>query len=154
MYLNLVLDFVPETVYRVARHFNKAKTIIPIIYVKVKFLSSSSLYESFKVAPTHKSSTMTSFCCRAVISSGVHVSAVSQSGLHSFPRSVSPRHQAPKPACRPRHCRSETVRLWQVSFKNNFCLSCNFSSTSAGLSPVPNIMNIRSHPQNLFVELL
>lgn len=35
MYLNLVLDFVPETVYRVARHFNKAKSIIPIIYVKV-----------------------------------------------------------------------------------------------------------------------
>lgn len=37
MYLNLVLDFVPETVYRVARHFNKAKSIIPIIYVKVGF---------------------------------------------------------------------------------------------------------------------
>lgn len=33
--MNLVLDFVPETVYRVARHFNKAKTTIPIIYVKV-----------------------------------------------------------------------------------------------------------------------
>uniref|UniRef100_A0A8B9RN12 [tau protein] kinase n=1 Tax=Astyanax mexicanus TaxID=7994 RepID=A0A8B9RN12_ASTMX len=38
VYLNLVLDFVPETVYRVARHFNKAKTIIPIIYVKVRKL--------------------------------------------------------------------------------------------------------------------
>lgn len=37
VYLNLVLDFVPETVYRVARHFNKAKSIIPIIYVKVMF---------------------------------------------------------------------------------------------------------------------
>uniref|UniRef100_H2SGY7 [tau protein] kinase n=1 Tax=Takifugu rubripes TaxID=31033 RepID=H2SGY7_TAKRU len=35
VYLNLVLDFVPETVYRVARHFNKAKSIIPITYVKV-----------------------------------------------------------------------------------------------------------------------
>ncbi|MEQ2177095.1 Glycogen synthase kinase-3 beta [Goodea atripinnis] len=35
VYLNLVLDFVPEMVYRVARHFNKAKSIIPIIYVKV-----------------------------------------------------------------------------------------------------------------------
>ncbi|XP_049606731.1 glycogen synthase kinase-3 beta isoform X1 [Syngnathus scovelli] len=35
VYLNLVLDFVPETVYRVARHFNKNKSIIPIIYVKV-----------------------------------------------------------------------------------------------------------------------
>lgn len=37
VYLNLVLDFVPETVYRVARHFNKAKSIIPVIYVKVSF---------------------------------------------------------------------------------------------------------------------
>uniref|UniRef100_A0A3P8TCH6 Glycogen synthase kinase 3 alpha a n=1 Tax=Amphiprion percula TaxID=161767 RepID=A0A3P8TCH6_AMPPE len=34
VYLNLVLDFVPETVYRLP-HFNKAKSIIPIIYVKV-----------------------------------------------------------------------------------------------------------------------
>jgi len=42
VYLNLVLDFVPETVYRVARHFNKAKSIIPIIYVKVGSLRSAS----------------------------------------------------------------------------------------------------------------
>ncbi|XP_072463994.1 glycogen synthase kinase-3 alpha isoform X2 [Notamacropus eugenii] len=35
LYLNLVLDFVPETVYRVARHFTKAKLTIPSIYVKV-----------------------------------------------------------------------------------------------------------------------
>nr|XP_056703496.1 glycogen synthase kinase-3 alpha [Euleptes europaea] len=35
VYLNLVLDYVPETVYRVARHFTKAKQTIPVIYVKV-----------------------------------------------------------------------------------------------------------------------
>ncbi|XP_069796214.1 glycogen synthase kinase-3 beta-like isoform X2 [Narcine bancroftii] len=35
VYLNLVLDYVPETVYRVARHFNKAKQPIPVIYIKV-----------------------------------------------------------------------------------------------------------------------
>ncbi|XP_051728994.1 glycogen synthase kinase 3 alpha a [Ctenopharyngodon idella] len=35
VYLNLVLDYVPETVYRVARHFSKAKAVIPIFYVKV-----------------------------------------------------------------------------------------------------------------------
>uniref|UniRef100_UPI00398E5F02 glycogen synthase kinase-3 beta-like n=1 Tax=Pristiophorus japonicus TaxID=55135 RepID=UPI00398E5F02 len=35
VYLNLVLDYVPETVYRVARHFSKAKQPIPMIYVKV-----------------------------------------------------------------------------------------------------------------------
>ena len=35
IYLNLVLDFVPETVYRVARHYSKSKQSIPILYVKV-----------------------------------------------------------------------------------------------------------------------
>lgn len=32
-----MLDFVPETVYRVARHFSKAKQTIPVIYVKVRW---------------------------------------------------------------------------------------------------------------------
>ena len=35
VYLNLVLDFVPETVYRVIRHHSKAKQIMPTLYVKV-----------------------------------------------------------------------------------------------------------------------
>jgi len=35
IFLNLVLDYVPETVYRVARHYSKSKQIIPIIYVKL-----------------------------------------------------------------------------------------------------------------------
>ena len=30
-----MLEYVPETVYRVARHFTKTKLSIPIIYVKV-----------------------------------------------------------------------------------------------------------------------
>uniref|UniRef100_G1RI41 [tau protein] kinase n=1 Tax=Nomascus leucogenys TaxID=61853 RepID=G1RI41_NOMLE len=38
LYLNLVLEYVPETVYRVARHFTKAKLTIPILYVKAKQL--------------------------------------------------------------------------------------------------------------------
>ncbi|NXG79683.1 GSK3A synthase, partial [Baryphthengus martii] len=35
VYLNLVLDFVPETVSRVARNFAKAKQTLPLFYVKV-----------------------------------------------------------------------------------------------------------------------
>ena len=35
VYLNLVLEFVPETVYRVARHYSKNKTTIPIFNVKL-----------------------------------------------------------------------------------------------------------------------
>ncbi|XP_074653237.1 glycogen synthase kinase-3 beta-like isoform X2 [Tubulanus polymorphus] len=35
VYLNLVLEFVPETVYRVARHYSKSKQTIPILYIKL-----------------------------------------------------------------------------------------------------------------------
>jgi glycogen synthase kinase 3 beta len=35
VYLNLVLEFIPETVYRVARHYSKNKQIVPPLYIKL-----------------------------------------------------------------------------------------------------------------------
>lgn len=35
MYLNLVLEYVPETVYRASRYFNKMKTTMPMLEVKL-----------------------------------------------------------------------------------------------------------------------
>lgn len=35
VYLNLVLEFVPETVYRASRFFNKMKTTMPILEIKI-----------------------------------------------------------------------------------------------------------------------
>ncbi|XP_015834724.1 glycogen synthase kinase-3 beta isoform X5 [Tribolium castaneum] len=35
VYLNLVLEYIPETVYRVARHYSKSKQTIPIIFIKL-----------------------------------------------------------------------------------------------------------------------
>jgi len=35
LYLNLVLEYIPETVYRVARHYSKNRQTIPIIYIKL-----------------------------------------------------------------------------------------------------------------------
>lgn len=35
VYLNLVLEYVPETVYRASRYFNKLKTTMPILEVKL-----------------------------------------------------------------------------------------------------------------------
>ncbi|XP_071957434.1 glycogen synthase kinase-3 beta-like [Antedon mediterranea] len=35
VYLNLVLEYIPETVYRVARHYSKSKQTIPFLYVKL-----------------------------------------------------------------------------------------------------------------------
>ncbi|XP_022108540.1 glycogen synthase kinase-3 beta-like [Acanthaster planci] len=42
VYLNLVLEYVPETVYRVARHYSKNKQTIPILYVKVSPMTVTS----------------------------------------------------------------------------------------------------------------
>lgn len=35
VYLNLVLEFIPETVYSVAKHYNRAKESFPIMSVKL-----------------------------------------------------------------------------------------------------------------------
>uniref|UniRef100_A0A0R3RUR2 Protein kinase domain-containing protein n=1 Tax=Elaeophora elaphi TaxID=1147741 RepID=A0A0R3RUR2_9BILA len=35
LYLNLILEFVPETVYRVTRHYAKLRQKVPILYVKL-----------------------------------------------------------------------------------------------------------------------
>lgn len=35
LYLNLVLEFVPETVYRVAKHYSRANQRMLLIYVKL-----------------------------------------------------------------------------------------------------------------------
>lgn len=35
VYLNLVLEFIPETVYRVARHYSKSKQTIPTSFIKL-----------------------------------------------------------------------------------------------------------------------
>lgn len=38
VYLNLVLEYIPETVYKVARHYSKSKQTIPISFIKVSFI--------------------------------------------------------------------------------------------------------------------
>eukprot|EP00898_Chlorokybus_atmophyticus_P008037 jgi/Chlat1/8234/Chrsp77S07678 len=35
VYLNLVLEYVPETVYRIAKHYNKMKQPMPMLFVKL-----------------------------------------------------------------------------------------------------------------------
>lgn len=35
LYLNLVLEYVPETVHRVIKHYNKLNQRMPLIYVKL-----------------------------------------------------------------------------------------------------------------------
>lgn len=47
--------------------------------------------------------------------SGVHVPAVSQSGIYPFPGCLSQRHQASEPFGGPRDSHPQTLWLWQVS---------------------------------------
>ena len=36
VYLNLVLEFVPETIYRIIKHYSRTKRQVPGLYVKVR----------------------------------------------------------------------------------------------------------------------
>lgn len=51
IYLNLVLDFVPETVYRVTRQYSREKKIMPVLFIKVSApLIISFFFEVFLFA--------------------------------------------------------------------------------------------------------
>lgn len=41
VYLNLVLEYIPETVYRASRHYAKLKQTMPMIQIKVSRVSHS-----------------------------------------------------------------------------------------------------------------
>eukprot|EP00961_Rhodomonas_salina_P151900 2044858-Rhodomonas_salina.2 len=40
VYLNLVLEFVPETIYRIIKHYSRTKRQVPSLYVKVRSVAS------------------------------------------------------------------------------------------------------------------
>ena len=48
VYLNLVLEFVPETVYKVTRHYSKAKQTIPMLFIKVSNETRTMLWCGLK----------------------------------------------------------------------------------------------------------
>lgn len=49
LYLNLVLEYVPETVHRVIKHYNKLNQRMPLIYVKLYTyqVCSNKIFASF-----------------------------------------------------------------------------------------------------------
>lgn len=50
VYLNLVLEYIPETVYKVARHYSKSKQTIPISFIKVSGNNKKTYFFSFDAA--------------------------------------------------------------------------------------------------------
>ena len=54
VYLNLVLEFVPETIYRIIKHYSRTKRQVPALYVKVAAYPSSPTRPLFNApAPPH-----------------------------------------------------------------------------------------------------
>uniref|UniRef100_A0A182MPG7 Protein kinase domain-containing protein n=1 Tax=Anopheles culicifacies TaxID=139723 RepID=A0A182MPG7_9DIPT len=49
VYLNLVLEYIPETVYKVARHYAKNKLTIPINYIRVSSVKQMEAYHNASV---------------------------------------------------------------------------------------------------------
>ena len=50
MYLNLVMEYIPETIHRTLRNHTKAKKLVPIMYTKAS-LASEWFRVQFSVGP-------------------------------------------------------------------------------------------------------
>ena len=109
VFLNLVLEYVPETVFKASKHYSKMKQPMPWPQVKLY------MYQVGVVAglPPHhhlrrsRGERGTTNECSADALPGSPVSRI-----HPLCRYMPPRYQTPKPA--PRSCfrYPQTVRLW------------------------------------------
>jgi len=89
VYLNLVLEFVPETVYRASRHYSKLKQSMPMLQVKLYMYQVSQTWKGNLVA--------------------VLTTASPFPRVHPFGRNLSPRHQTPKPTPQPGYRNPQVV---------------------------------------------
>lgn len=77
LYLNLVLEFVPETVYRASRHYSKLKQVMPMLQVKLY------MYQVSPLAYNGENSLMSSCSDRWPIST-LSVSVIETSNPRTF----------------------------------------------------------------------
>lgn len=75
LYLNLVLEFVPETVYRINRQYVKRKQYMPVLLVKVRAVVSPSRSTRADAA-----------------TAALRVPDASVAGVHPRPWHLPPRH--------------------------------------------------------------
>lgn len=99
LYLNLVLEYVPETVYRVSKHYSRANQRMPMIYVKLYTYQviiiepPEHLFSSFEILLSYNQH------CVAMIFSNLSLSSVVDADLQSFgvyswrSRSLPQRHK-------------------------------------------------------------
>ncbi len=93
LYLNLVLEYMPETVYQVARQYAKLKQPIPFLHVKVRRSSSHTSKQTLSHPLTSLSRTYS--CTRTSCSVHLHTSTVRESATatsnHRTSSSTPPR---------------------------------------------------------------
>ena len=80
IYLNLVLEYIPETVYKVARQYSKQKQTIPVTFIKLY------MYQLFRLD------------LQLVLQSQYDGFYPQVACLHPLSRDLSSRHQTSKPA--------------------------------------------------------
>lgn len=88
VYLNLVLEYIPETVYKVARQYAKNKQTIPINFIRVSGKFNSELYRLIHL--------LLYFSLVAL-----YVPIVPKSRIHPLVGHLSPRHQTAEFAAGP-----------------------------------------------------
>lgn len=99
VYLNLVLEFVPETVYRASRHYSKLKQAMPMLQVKLYM---------YQVSPTLHFLFISQYLVALYTAKDI---APPVPRIHPFSRDMPPRYQTPEPAPQPSHGYSEIVRF-------------------------------------------
>lgn len=83
IYLNLVLEYIPETVYKVARQYSKQKQTIPVTFIKLY------MYQLFRLE------------LQLVLLSQYDGLYPQVACLHPLSRDLSSRHQTSEPSARP-----------------------------------------------------
>jgi hypothetical protein len=87
VYLNLVLEFVPETVYRASRHYSKLKQVMPMLQVKLYMYQVST----------------------PPVVEEVLIAAAPIIGIHPLCGNLPSRHQTPESFTQPRHWYSHAM---------------------------------------------
>ncbi len=64
IYLNLVLEFIPETVYKVARQYSKSKQTIPTVFIR---LYMYQLFRSLAYIHSQVSAAIVPFLCHHLL---------------------------------------------------------------------------------------
>ena len=137
VYLNLVLEYIPETVYSVSKHYNKAKEPFPTFFLKLYMLQlCRSLAHIHGMGICHRSVLFPSI---STFNSFIFLPYFSQSSKLNFLPSVPRRFFSPT-----RNCRDIKPQNLLVDPARMMLKLCDFGSAKALVKGEPNVAYICS----------